>query len=245
MDEFKIDTTGPTVLLSTANSYSSFKSNWNTESPQINITSSEAGSITMKDKDDTAVTITAPAAVNGEHPIAANTDTSITFPAAEGTYAAGDLIITITDQAGNTTDFDIPAFATDVSDPTVSSTDISSNRVVDGANVPKTDLKAGDIITITIVASEELHIAAANNQIIFNAGQNDSNVNLAATTNTNEYSASYTIASGDDGTPKYKVKLTDLAGNSATDAAYTNITSVDIRTTKPTISGVGNGSIIW
>ena len=251
--EFVIDLTPPSVTLGTDPGYV-FKPYWNIETPQIKIRSSKSGIVELKDSNGDVIAdgITAPPANDdGNIPIAENGDgTTFTFNAVEAAYASGDFKIAITDAAGNETVFDFPEFTTDLTNPILkpeSTPVITAYRVVGGLNVNKTFLKEGDKITIVIETSEELHRTADNNRMIFNAKGSDDpdddverNLSTAANhdveNNVYEYTATYTVANGDSGIPKYKIKLTDLAENTITDAAFIDIAALDISTVSPIIS---------
>jgi len=118
------------------------------------------------------------------------------------------------------------AFATDVTAPTLSTVTIASN------NSTSTKAKVGDVVTLTITASEALNA----NPVVTIAG------NAATETNTsgNNYTATYTMQSGDtEGTVAFTVDFTDSAGNAGTQVtSLTGGSGVTFDKTAPTISSV-------
>ena len=157
--------------------------------------------------------------------------------------------IKMTDLAGNVTedaDFVDSNCTVDTTPPAIEQDDDNANILAVVNDGDSTTLaKAGNTVTLTFTASEELHGTASNNTVVFKVGDgaDKTAINLSATDNTNEYSADLVFAndSTETGAIKFKLKLTDLAGNQVTDTAFTD-SGVTADTVEPTIDTVALSS---
>ena len=168
------------------------------------------------------------------------------FDVAAGENGTVSYVLQLTDLAGNVT-----TTASADSNCTVDTTDPGIAQ--DGAEVPADILsavndgdsttlaKAGNTVTLKFTATEELHGTADHNTVVFKVGDAAAKaaINLSATDNDNEYKADLVFAadSTETGAIKFKLKLTDLAGNEKEDAAFTD-SGVTADTTAPTVDTV-------
>ena len=150
-------------------------------------------------------------------------------------------VLQLTDLAGNvTTTASADSNCTvDTTDPGIAQDDAEADilsAVNDGDST--TLAKAGNTVTLKFTATEELHGTADHNTVVFKVGEGADKdaINLSATDNDNEYKADLVFAadSTETGAIKFKLKLTDLAGNEKEDATFTD-SGVTADTTAPTV----------
>ena len=160
------------------------------------------------------------------------------FTVAEGDTGVVKYKIKITDPTGNKTEetsFNDSDVTVDTTAPTISANSLS----IVSNNNDNTLAKQGDIVTLKFTASEALHGTAENNTVVFKVGDGDAKtaINLAATAaeDGHTYEASFTVAASENGVIKYKIKMTDLAGNVTEDSDFID-SDVTADTTSPTVT---------
>jgi hypothetical protein len=172
------------------------------------------------------------------------------FDVAAGENGTVSYVLQLTDLAGNvTTTASADSNCTvDTTDPGIAQDDAEVpadilSAVNDGDST--TLAKAGNTVTLKFTATEELHGTADHNTVVFKVGDAAAKaaINLSATDNDNEYKADLVFAadSTETGAIKFKLKLTDLAGNEKEDAAFTD-SGVTADTTPPTVDSVALSS---
>ncbi len=163
------------------------------------------------------------------------------FDVAAGENGTVSYVLQLTDLAGNvTTTASADSNCTvDTTDPGIAQDDAEADilsAVNDGDST--TLAKAGNTVTLKFTATEELHGTADHNTVVFKVGEGADKdaINLSATDNDNEYKADLVFAadSTETGAIKFKLKLTDLAGNEKEDATFTD-SGVTADTTAPTV----------
>ncbi|MBM7557071.1 beta strand repeat-containing protein [Halanaerobacter jeridensis] len=133
-----------------------------------------------------------------------------------------DVTLEVSDGTDTTTKDVTITVDDDTTAPSASVLTITSDN--DNSNLAK----AGDTITLSLTASEEITTPSAtvagNTATINNAGDSD------ATT----WEMNYTVQSGDaEGTVSFSVTAEDAAGNSSTFSSTTDVSAVEIDTTAP------------
>ena len=196
-----------------------------TNAPNYTFSSDEVGTIvyggdcassttTTKVGDDNTITLTQP-----------DGSTDLT----ERTYS--NCTVKVRDNAGNeSSTLTIPSFTIDRTAPTVGTLTFATNP----AN--KTRIKATETVTATFTVSEAVTSAP---QVRFNigGGADKTAVATTATSNTDEYSVTYTVANGENGLIGFKVQaLTDSAGNTTATETTSRSTTITADTQAPTIT---------
>ena len=158
--------------------------------------------------------------------VATRSNQTVTFNTLTGGTYTGKTI-TVTDTYGNSGSFTIPDFVIDTTAPTLTTVGLSSN------NGNAALAKAGDEITLTMVASENI------NQPTVTMSINGTAVTPTIAGADKNWTAKYTVQAGQNGAVTFTINFSDTSSNAGTEVTtVTDGSSVTVDTVAPVLAQV-------